>query len=84
MSFTMDDLRRVMRECAGEDESADFGGDIAEVDFESLGYDSLALMETASRIERELHIALPEEEVGEATTPAQFVRFVNNRMTQVA
>jgi minimal PKS acyl carrier protein len=83
-SFTLDDLRRVMRECAGEDESVNLDGDIADVAFDDLGYDSLARMETASRVQRELGVALPEEEMADVLTPAEFVAFVNSRLVTTA
>ncbi|WP_433170079.1 acyl carrier protein [Actinoallomurus sp. CA-150999] len=78
--FTIDDLKRIMRAAAGEDETLNLDGDILDVAFDELGYDSLALMETASRIERELGIALPEEELAEVTTPAGYLDFVNDRL----
>ena len=80
--FTIDDLKRIMRECAGEDESAGLDGDILDKSFDELGYDSLALLETASRTEREFHVKLPEEELGEVSTARQYLTFVNGRLTQ--
>ncbi|MEV3932782.1 MULTISPECIES: acyl carrier protein [unclassified Streptomyces] len=69
-SFTLDDLKRVMRECAGEDESSiGLDGNILDAPFEDLGYDSLALLETATRIERELGVRMPEEVLSGARTP---------------
>ncbi|MEU0301562.1 acyl carrier protein [Streptomyces sp. NPDC006175] len=67
--FTLDDLKRVMRECAGEDETTGLDGDILDAPFEDLGYDSLALLETATRIERQLGLRLPEEVLSGAKTP---------------
>ncbi|MEV0001588.1 acyl carrier protein [Micromonospora sp. NPDC050980] len=77
--FTIDDLKRIMRECAGEEEGAGLDGDIGEVPFEQLGYDSLALLETAARVGRELRVSLPDDLVAEVDTPAAFVAFVNGR-----
>ncbi|WP_327208863.1 acyl carrier protein [[Kitasatospora] papulosa] len=67
--FTLADLKRVMRECAGEGENVDLDGDILDAPFENLGYDSLALLETATRIERELGVRMPEEVLSGARTP---------------
>jgi len=83
-SFTLDDLRRVMRECAGEDESVNLDGNIADVSFDDLGYDSLARMETASRVQREFGVTLPDEEMADVDTPAGFVAFVNSRLVSAA
>lgn len=83
-AFTMDDLVRVMRAAAGEDESASLEGDISETSFVDLGYDSLAVIETTSRIEREFGLTIPEEEMAEIDTPGQLVDFVNNRLATAA
>ncbi|MFC7330965.1 acyl carrier protein [Marinactinospora rubrisoli] len=77
--FTLDDLTRILRECAGEDETVDLAGNIAEADFEQLGYDSLALMEAASRVSRQYDVALPEDDLADVHTPSAFVQLVNRR-----
>jgi act minimal PKS acyl carrier protein len=82
--FTLDDLRTALRDCAGEDPGVDLDGDIGHTEFADLGYDSLALMETASHLSRVLGRPLPEEVLAEATTPEDFVEAVNARLTQPA
>ncbi|MGA5035539.1 acyl carrier protein [Streptomyces capoamus] len=76
-AFTLEDLFRIMRECAGEEEAVDLSSAAAEQEFSLLGYDSLALMEAISRVERGYGIQLPEETLAEALTPAAFVDVVN-------
>ncbi|MCI3275045.1 acyl carrier protein [Streptomyces cylindrosporus] len=61
--LTIDRLARVMRECAGEDEAAAFDGDIAHVPLAELGYDSLAVMETAVRLQNEYGVHLTDDEI---------------------
>lgn len=73
----IDALVVLLRECAGEDESVDLDGDILESTFEDLGYDSLALYNTVSRIERDYSVSLPDEIVAEAKTPAGLLERVN-------
>jgi minimal PKS acyl carrier protein len=80
--FTLDDLRAALRSCAGEDPAVDLDGDIGRTDFADLGYDSLALMETASHLARALGRSLPEEALADAATPAEFVDAVNARLAQ--
>jgi minimal PKS acyl carrier protein len=75
--FTVADLIQIMRACAGVDDAVGLGDDVAETEFEQLGYDSLALLETASRVSREYGVTLPEEELAEIRTPAAFVALVN-------
>ncbi|MET7959570.1 acyl carrier protein [Micromonospora zamorensis] len=67
--ITLDDLRRVMAACAGADESVDLDGDIIDVPFEDLGYDSLAVMETAAILERDYKVTIPDEKIAGLPTP---------------
>ncbi|MYR46950.1 acyl carrier protein [Streptomyces sp. SID5910] len=78
--FTLDDLRRILREAAGADEGVDLDGDILTTDFEALGYESLALLETGGRIEREYGITLDDDTLAEARTPGELVDAVNARL----
>jgi act minimal PKS acyl carrier protein len=78
--FTIEDLKRILREGAGADEGVDLDGDIADVEFGSLGYESLALLETSSRIEREYGIRLDEEAVATANTPRALVDLVSTEL----
>jgi act minimal PKS acyl carrier protein len=75
--FTLHALIRILREGAGADESVDFDGDILDTDFEALGYESLALLETATRIEREFDVTLDDGTVTEARTPRALLDAVN-------
>lgn len=75
--FTVDDLKRILREGAGVDENVDLDGDILDTDFESLGYESLAMLEIGSRIERELGVTLDDDTLTEATTPRTLIGVVN-------
>ncbi|WP_188190200.1 acyl carrier protein [Nonomuraea sp. SYSU D8015] len=76
--MTLDDLRRIMVACAGEDEHVDLGGDIMDEHFADLGYDSLAMMETAAKIENEFGVRIPDEKVAELTTPRALLDFVSH------
>ncbi|MGV4929403.1 acyl carrier protein [Streptomyces sp. BHT-5-2] len=78
--FTLDDLRRILREGAGTAEGTDLDGDILDAGFEELGYESLALLETASRIEREYDIALDDSALADARTPRDLLEAVNARL----
>nr|AAK06786.1 putative acyl carrier protein SimA3 [Streptomyces antibioticus]AAL15582.1 Sim4 [Streptomyces antibioticus] len=82
--FTLDDLRRILRDGAGASEDVDLEGDIIDVAFEDLGYESIALLETCSRIEREYGISLDDDAVSEAPTPRALVAIVNTHLIAVA
>ncbi|GAB2630635.1 phosphopantetheine-binding protein [Nocardia goodfellowii] len=75
MPFTLEDLRRILREGSGDTGLLD--GDIDELEFEELGYESLALLETTGRIKREFGVALDDEEAAAASTPRALVALVN-------
>jgi act minimal PKS acyl carrier protein len=74
--MTIDDLRRILAECAGEDESVNLRGDILDTPFADLGYDSLALMETASRIKRDFAVEIAEDDLALADTPRELLDLV--------
>ena len=78
--FSLKELKQIMRECAGENESTNLDSDFEAVTFDDLGYDSLAILETASRIERSYGLKLPEEHLADITTPGALVAFVNDRL----
>ncbi|WP_338783614.1 acyl carrier protein [Streptomyces sp. DG1A-41] len=77
-AFTLDDLRRILREGAGED--FDLDDDIDDVTFVDLGYESLALLETGARIGREYGIELEDETLIDAETPRRLVDAVNAQL----
>ncbi|MBT0773421.1 acyl carrier protein [Kineosporia sp. J2-2] len=78
--FTLDDLKRILLAGAGADESVDLDADISDTDFETLGYESLALLETSSRIEREFGVSLDEGALFDANTPRALIAVVNNHL----
>ncbi|GAA2502375.1 acyl carrier protein [Streptomyces thermolineatus] len=75
--FTVEDLKRILLEGAGADEGVDLDGDILDTDFEELGYESLALLETGGRIEREYGISLDDDVFTDHRTPRALVAAVN-------
>ncbi|MDX3644651.1 acyl carrier protein [Streptomyces sp. MB09-02B] len=82
--FTIDDLKRILLEGAGADEAVDLDGDILDADFEELGYESLALLETGGRIEREYGILLDDEIFTDNRTPRTLVVAINAHLGELA
>jgi minimal PKS acyl carrier protein len=78
--LTIDDLKRILLAAAGADEGIDLGGDIRDVPFDQLGYDSLALLETSSRIQREYGVELDDDAFLAAQTPEALIEAVNERL----
>lgn len=78
--LTVTRLMEIMRKCAGAGISQ--SGDIQDVEFGDLGYDSLALLETAAYVQREYGVRLVDEEVPEAKTPRDFLNLVNSAIAR--
>ncbi|MFD6224068.1 acyl carrier protein [Nocardia asteroides] len=78
--FTLDDLRRILREGSGDSPGLD--GEFADLEFEELGYESLALLETTGRIKREFGVALDDDAVVAVTTPRALVDLVNAQLLE--
>ncbi|MEU0580163.1 acyl carrier protein [Streptomyces griseoincarnatus] len=76
----LDRLTALLRECAGEGEGVDLDGDVLDVPFFDLGYDSLALLQVTGVIERDLDLMLDEEALDEAETPRQYLDLVNGAL----
>ncbi|MEU2389657.1 acyl carrier protein [Streptomyces sp. NPDC007369] len=70
--MTLDDLRRILSESAGSEEGQ-LDGDILDTEFAELGYDSLALIETASVIQRDYGVEIPDK----LATPRELLDSVN-------
>jgi act minimal PKS acyl carrier protein len=77
MQLTLTDLKRILLEGAGSQDGPDLGEDIMDTTFEALGYDSLALLETASRITREYRIVLDDDVASSVRTPRELLSLVN-------
>jgi act minimal PKS acyl carrier protein len=75
--FTVNDVRRILRDVAGADESVDLDGDIADTTFADLGYDSLALLEAAARVQRDLEVRLADDQLLAIRTPRELVELVD-------
>ncbi|MDJ1136900.1 acyl carrier protein [Streptomyces iconiensis] len=80
--MTIHDLMRILRECAGAGADIETGGEILDLRFDDLGYDSLALLETLSRIEHDYGTRLPEEFVEHARTPRALLATVNETLVR--
>ncbi|WP_037671851.1 acyl carrier protein [Streptomyces griseus] len=75
--LTLIRLMEVMKACAGEGEGLDLNSDFGDRTFADLGYDSLAVIETVTRIEREYDVHLDEGEVMDAPTPAALLGLIS-------
>jgi act minimal PKS acyl carrier protein len=81
--MTVDDIRRILTDCAGEDETMGLRGEILDVAFADLGYDSLALLEMAARIDQEFGVSIPDEQIVGLHTPRAVLDVVGQALTTV-
>jgi act minimal PKS acyl carrier protein len=82
--MTLQELRDILLECAGAEEGVDLSGDIADRDFDDLGYDSLALLEMAAKVEQTRGVKIPDDAVADLRTPRAVLDLVNDAKAAVA
>lgn len=80
-SFTGNDLRRILRAC-GQEDLVDLDGPAFDTPVADLGYDSLAMLEVASVVQREYGVPIPDEALEYMTTPRSTVEYLNARLSE--
>jgi act minimal PKS acyl carrier protein len=83
MPFTTKDLQRILESSSGVAEGVDWE-DPATMNkpFTELGYDSLALLELAARVQQEYGVHMPDDSVVLMTDPAAALDYLNQRLAQ--
>lgn len=76
-TFELTDLMRILRDGAGVEQEVDRGGEILDATFDDLGYDSIALLETAGRITREYGVTMDDNALAGCTTLRRVIDLVN-------
>jgi act minimal PKS acyl carrier protein len=80
-AFTIDDLKKIMAACAEVDGTAvDLDGDLLDISFKDLDFDSLAVLEIATRIQQEFGLRVPDEAVDGMKVPRDVLDYVNSQM----
>lgn len=78
--LTLPVLVEIFRECAGEAPDIELNReDVGDMELNDLGYDSLALLEAISRVERTYSIGMPDAEA-RIRTLNQFVAEANEQL----
>jgi act minimal PKS acyl carrier protein len=78
--FTVDDLRALLPAEDGDELTVD---DI-DLPFDRLGYDSLAMLELGSQLQRQLGVTLPDDIQSELPTPRLVIDRVNETLGAVS
>ncbi|ARQ69521.1 acyl carrier protein [Streptomyces marincola] len=81
-ALSMDSLLETINRCLGEDDDVTLGPDAADADFDDLGLDSLAVLETLNQVERQVGVKVPEELLADVRTPAALLTLVNERAAE--
>ena len=81
--FTLEQLKEALRVSAGVDGSIDLDGDVLDTPFEELGYDSLALLELASRVQRDFRVPMPDDARQHMPTPRAALAYINARFAEI-
>jgi act minimal PKS acyl carrier protein len=76
-TISFDDLCRIIAVSAGVDDGVQLTDDKIDTPLCELGYDSLALLETVSRLEREYGITLDESAASADVTARELLACVN-------
>ena len=77
ITITAQDVLQTLLVCAGEPERPIPAGALEDVTFEQLGYDSLALIEAATRLEDQFGVRIPDEDLPSFKTFGQLVERAN-------
>jgi act minimal PKS acyl carrier protein len=77
--ITLRDLEELMRQYVWDGDWRSFEN-APDQPFEELGYDSLSLLETHSRIKRDYGVPISEDDLRHVGTPRELVEFVNSRL----
>jgi minimal PKS acyl carrier protein len=80
MTFTLKDLRELLL----VEDAVELTASNADMMFEELGYDSLAIIEFRSQLMRQRGIRIPDTDLWKLRTPQQAVDYVNALQSQEA
>ncbi len=76
--MTMAEFIEVIRACAGDPDDYDLDGDILDLPFGDLGYDSIALLEVSARLKHVHGIELGENDFTGLISPRAALDLIND------
>jgi minimal PKS acyl carrier protein len=79
-TFDMNDLRGIMHACAGPGDHPHLEGDVLDITYTDLEFDSLAVLELVTRIQQDFGIPFPDDAVEEMETPRNVLDYVNQQL----
>ncbi|MFC9427868.1 acyl carrier protein [Streptomyces sp. NPDC056987] len=82
-SITFDDLKTIMSRCIGELDGQEITEGDLGTSFSDLGYDSLAVLEIASQLQRAYGLKIPDEAIESMQSPQAVIDYVNTSLAAV-
>ncbi|MGY1434615.1 acyl carrier protein [Streptomyces reniochalinae] len=82
-SISFDDLKAIMSRCTGELDGRELTESDLSTSFTEIGYDSLAVLEIASQLQREYGLQIPDEAIEEMDSPQAVIDYVNTNLAAV-
>ncbi len=79
-TMTFEDLKAIVSRCVGELDELDLAETDLATAFTEIGYDSLAVLEIASQIQREYGLQIPDEAIETMDSPKAVIDYVNNSL----
>lgn len=83
-TFTLEHLKAILLACSGQPYDGTLDGDVIDTPLRDLGYDSLAVLEVASAIQREFGFAVPDEAIELMETSRAILDYVNAELLELA
>lgn len=80
-AFTIVKLKEIMLSTA-DGAGLELDGDFLDTPFPDLDFDSLAVLELATRVQQDYDLAIPDEAVAELTTPRDVLDYVTRRLAE--
>lgn len=80
-AFNIADLNRLIEDCVGADEAVPVGAAELDVDFDSLGLDSLGVYEVTTLIEERWQVYISDEALDAIHTPRALIDHVETLVT---
>jgi act minimal PKS acyl carrier protein len=82
--LTFPELTRILVECSGADDTTDLTEEALDTPFTDLGFDSLAVLETAAAVGERYGAELSDKDLARADTPRAFLLLVNETLSAAA
>lgn len=82
-AFTISELKDIMLKTM-DGTAPTLDGEFLDTSFRDLDFDSLTVLEIATRIQQEYHLAIPDESVALMITPRDVLNYVTQRLHESA